>query len=49
VYRYAEGMVRVAVASLVAEPSAVAPERLPETLEFDGERLVRLQNEVGRC
>ena len=43
-----EGMLRVAVASLVAEPSAVSPEMLPETLEFDDGRLTALQNEFQR-
>lgn len=43
-----EGMVRVAVASLIAESSPMSSDHLPETLEFDGERHMSLQNEFQR-
>ena len=43
-----EGIARVALASLIADPNPHAPERLPETLEFDAERLATLQNDFQR-
>ena len=45
-----EGCVRVALASLIADPNPHDPHRktLPETLEFDAERLATLQNEFQR-
>ena len=44
-----EGLSRVALASLIADPNPHDPHRtLPETLEFDAERLATLQNESQR-
>ena len=45
-----EGIARVALASLIADPNPHDPHRktLPETLEFDAERLATLQNEFQR-
>ena len=43
-----EGIARVALASLIADPNPHVPERLPETLEFDAERLATLQNDFQR-
>ena len=43
-----EGIVRVAIASLVAEQSAFSVDCLPETLEYDTKRHMHLQNEFQR-